>query len=200
MKLKATTKIQQAGAGNYPNQPKRTLETSQAKFKFVFIHHLVGGLDNQCRGGAEAAPFYEWGGHNPDGSDGFKQNRPNWPAPIHQLFVQNKVSIVFHGHDHFYAKQDLDGIVYQEVPQPGYEGNGKAPRSATEYGYVQGTILGSSGHLRVTMSHDKAVVDYAYTEPAKTEVNGPKTVTIAHSYTVGMIRPNAPKPPYPTPR
>ena len=31
-------------------------------------------------------------------------------------------SIVFHGHDHLYARQDLDGIVYQEVPQPGTPG------------------------------------------------------------------------------
>ena len=139
---------------------KHTLETSKAKFKFVFIHHLVGGADEQCRGGVEAAPFYEWGGRNADGSDGFKQNRPGWPAPIHQLLVQNKVDIVFHGHDHFYAKQDLDGIVYQEVPQPGYVGNGKAPRSAAEYGYVNGTLLGSSGHMRIVVSSTQATVDY----------------------------------------
>ncbi|MEI8290850.1 MAG: metallophosphoesterase [Verrucomicrobiota bacterium] len=144
----------------------RTLETSRARFKFVFIHHLVGGINNQCRGGAEASLFFEWGGHNLDGSDGFKQNRPNWPAPVHQLLVQNKVNIVFHGHDHFYAKQDLDGIVYQEVPQPGYDGNGKAPRSAAEYGYLKGTTLGSSGHLRVTVSHDKVNVDYVKASPS----------------------------------
>ena len=30
---------------------KHTLETSRAKFKLVFIHHLVGGADEQCRGG-----------------------------------------------------------------------------------------------------------------------------------------------------
>ncbi len=152
---------------------KRTLEASKAKLKFVFIHHLVGGADNQCRGGAEAAPFYEWGGRNADGTDGFKENRPGWPAPIHQLLVQNKVIVVFHGHDHFYAKQDLDGIVYQEVPQPGYPGNGRPPRSATEYGYVNGTILGSSGHLRVVVSASKATVDYVRTGGSA-----------AHSYSV----------------
>ncbi len=31
---------------------KRTLEGSQAKYKFVFIHHLVSGADEQARGGA----------------------------------------------------------------------------------------------------------------------------------------------------
>jgi hypothetical protein len=39
--------------------------------------------------------------------------------PIHQLLAENRVSIVFHGHDHLYTKQDRDGVVYQEVPQPG---------------------------------------------------------------------------------
>ena len=139
---------------------QQTLETSKAKFKFVFIHHLVGGADNQCRGGAEAAPFYEWGGKYPDGSDGFAQNRPGWAVPVHPLLVKHKVTIVFHGHDHFYAKQDLDGIVYQECPQPGYAGNGRAPRSAAEYGYRNGVILGSSGHLRVAVVPDKVTVDY----------------------------------------
>jgi len=123
--------------------------------------------------GAEAAPFYEWGGRNPDGSDGFKQNRPGWPAPIHQLLVQNRVSIVFYGYDHFYAKQDLDGIVYQETAQPGYPGNGRPPRSAAEYGYVNGTILGSSGHLRIKISPANATVDYVRTDRS-----------VAHSYVI----------------
>ena len=139
---------------------KETLETSKAKFKFIFIHHLVGGADDQCRGGSEAAPLYEWGGKNPDGTDGFAQNRPGWTAPIHQLLVRNKVSIVFHGHDHLYAKQDLGGIVYQEVPQPGAPGNGRVPRSAAEYGYKDGVILGSSGHLRLALSPSQTKVEY----------------------------------------
>lgn len=151
----------------------RTLTGSNSKFKFIFIHHLVGGADDQCRGGAEAAPYYEWGGKNTDGSNGFADNRPGWPAPIHELLVKNKVNIVFHGHDHFYAKQDLDGIVYQETPQPGYDGNGKVPRSAEEYGYKSGTLLGSSGHLKVAISANQATVDYIRADS-----------TLAHSYTV----------------
>jgi hypothetical protein len=139
---------------------KRTLEASKARFKFVFIHQMVGGLYEQGRGGAEAASLYEWGGRNADGSDGFRQNRVGWPSPIHQLLLQNKVGIVFHGHDHFYAKQDLDGIVYQEVPQPGFSGSDKAPRNAAEYGYRSGTILGGSGHLRAAVSPDGTKVEY----------------------------------------
>ena len=147
------------GAEQY-QRLKRTLEASRAKFKFVFIHHLVGGLDSQCRGGAEAAPLYEWGGRNGDGSDGFRQNRPGWPMPIHTLLLTNHVNIVFHGHDHFYAKQDLDGIVYQEVPQPGNPGNGRPPRSAAEYGYRSGTLLGGPGHLCVTVTPARTLVKH----------------------------------------
>jgi len=163
---------------------KHTLETSRAKFKFVFIHHLVGGSDSQCRGGAEAAPFYEWGGKNADGSDGFQQNRPGWPAPIHQLLVKNKVNIVFHGHDHFYAKQQLDGLIYQEVPQPGYSGNGRAPRSAAEYGYKSGTILGSSGYLRVSVGPDKALVEFLRTAMSGGPSGARQPVPVADSYQI----------------
>ncbi len=163
---------------------KRVLEMSKARFKFVFIHHLVGGLDGQCRGGSEAAPLYEWGGRNADGTDGFKQNRPKWPAPIHQLLVQNRVSIVFHGHDHFYAKQDLDGIVYQEVPQPGNPGNGKPPRNAAEYGYRNGTILGSSGHMRITVSVAQVTAEYISCVLPADETAERKNRQVSHSYTL----------------
>jgi len=138
---------------------ERTLTDSKARFKFVFIHQLVGGRDKQGRGGVEAAAFGEWGGKNADGTDGFKAHRPGWDLPIHPLLVRNRVTIVFHGHDHLFAKQDLDGIVYQEVPQPGHPGRG-APRSAAEYGYHEGVILGGSGHMRVTVAPDKLTADY----------------------------------------
>lgn len=141
---------------------QHTLETSRARFKFVFIHNLVGGADPQGRGGTEAATFYEWGGRNADGSYGFVQQRPGWLMPIHQLLVLHKVTIVFHGHDHFFAKQDLDGIVYQEVPQPGMPGGGNVPRSAAEYGYVSGIFFGSPGHLRITVAPDKVTAELVY--------------------------------------
>ncbi|MCX6936126.1 MAG: metallophosphoesterase, partial [Verrucomicrobia bacterium] len=137
---------------------------------------LVGGMGDQERGGAEAAPFFEWGGKNSDASDGFQQNRPGWAAPIHQLLVKNHVAAVFHGHDHLYAKQDLDGIVYQEVPQPG-DPRGST-RNAAEYGYTSGVILGSSGHLRVLVSADRATIDYVRTDGS-----------VAHSYAIQSMKP-----------
>ena len=160
---------------------KRTLGASRAKFKFVFIHHLVGGLDGQCRGGSEAAPLWEWGGKNADGTDGFKQNRPDWGMPIHALLLTNHVNILFHGHDHFYARQDLDGIVYQEVPQPGNEGNPRVPRNAADYGYKVGTILGGSGYMRLRVSPDQATVEYV---EASSPGRKQSAASVSHQYSI----------------
>ncbi|MFO1488149.1 MAG: metallophosphoesterase family protein [Verrucomicrobiota bacterium] len=152
---------------------RRTLETSRAKFKFVFIHHLVGGKDRQCRGGVEIASLYEWGGKNADGTNDFAAHRPGWAMPIHQLLVANHVNAVFHGHDHLYVKQELDGIVYQECPQPG-DPHGST-RSAAEYGYKSGVIFGSSGYLRVTIGVAAAKVEYVKSSSSN-------TATVADSY------------------
>lgn len=138
---------------------EQTLAGSKAKFKFVFIHHLVGGLDQSGRGGSEAAGLYEWGGKNKDGKEEFSTKRPGWSMPIHALLVKHGVSAVFHGHDHFFAHQELDGIVYQLVPQPGHPGFERL-RNVEEYGYFRGTFLPPSGHIRVAVSPEKATVSY----------------------------------------
>jgi hypothetical protein len=159
----------------------KTLEKSKAPFKFVFIHHLVGGLGRDVRGGIKPAPYMEWGGKNADGTDGFAQHRPGWEMPIHQLLVKNHVSAVFHGHDHLYAKEELDGVIYQEVPQPSHPSGGT--RSAEEYGYT-GFILGSSGHLRVTVERKQALVEYVRAGVSGVTKDDVKNATIAHSYTI----------------
>jgi hypothetical protein len=138
----------------------QTLASSTSTFKFVFVHNLVGGLDGQMRGGIEAAPYYEWGGRNPDGSDGFAARRPGWATPIHALLVQHRVTAVFHGHDHLYARQSLDGIVYQEVPQPSAVNSSSGPTLARDYHYASGTILSSSGHLRVRVGPAGVTAEY----------------------------------------
>jgi phosphatidylethanolamine-binding protein (PEBP) family uncharacterized protein len=140
----------------------RTLAASKARHKFVFIHHLVGGMGGaESRGGVESVPYFEWGGKNADGSDGFAEHRPGWPMPVHQLLVKRGVSAVFHGHDHLYVHGQRDGIHYQCVPQPGNPAGGT--RSAAEYGYASGTILGSPGHVRVRVSPGAAKVEFVRT-------------------------------------
>jgi predicted phosphodiesterase len=161
---------------------KALLEQSKARFRFVFIHHLVGGLDRNARGGAEAATLYEWGGHDPDGTNTFQRHRPGWPMPIHRLLVENRVNVVFHGHDHFFAHQELDGITYQLVPQPGHA-SVRPPRYAAEYGYRTGNILGGSGHLRVQVGKDQTKIDYILSRLASSR-SAAKNGDIAFSYRV----------------
>ncbi|MDP6930675.1 MAG: metallophosphoesterase, partial [Planctomycetota bacterium] len=135
-----------------------TLEKSRSKFQFLFLHHLVGGADRQARGGVAAARLGEWGGRDTTGENLFGEKRPGWAMPIHDLLKRYGVEAVFHGHDHMFAKEELDGIVYQLVPQPGHPGNNT--RIAQEYGYVHGDVLPSPGHVRVSVNGDTAVVDF----------------------------------------
>lgn len=160
---------------------KATLEGSRARYRFVFLHHLVGGFES-ARGGVEAVPRYEWGGRNADGTEGFATRRPGWGLPIHALFQTHKVSAVFHGHDHFYGYQVLDGIVYQECPQPGTSNFSNG--SATAGRYAQGTILPNSGHLRVTVNPAQAKVEYVRAALPNQETAVLKNRTISHTYTI----------------
>ncbi len=162
---------------------KSTLENSNAKWKFIFIHQLIGGVDKNARGGIEIADLYEWGGNNTDGSYGFDTQRIGWGMPIHQLLVANHVTAVFHGHDHLFAKEELDGIVYQEVPQPGAS-RASDTSSATEYGYLSGDILGSPGYLRVTVLPDQVNVDYVRSYLPKDEKAGQQNGQVVYSYSI----------------
>jgi hypothetical protein len=131
---------------------KRTLEQSKAKYKFVFTHHVLG----TGRGGIELAGFNEWGGHDRKGTDSFAMKRPGWESPIHRLFVENRVTIFFQGHDHIFVRQQLDGVVYQTLPEPADPNYALFNRDA----YHSGNALPNSGRLRVTVSPEKVAVDY----------------------------------------
>ncbi len=172
---------------------EHTFETSHAAFKFVFCHQVIGGKDAEGRGGAEYVQFYEMGGLNQDGSWGFDEKRPGWSKPIHQLMAQNKVTIFFHGHDHFFARQELDGIVYQLVPQPSHP-NYKNAGQAEEYGYITGDILPNSGHLRVNVSASQVTVDYvrAYLPQDENENKGRINGIVDYSYVIPSINTAAP--------
>jgi Divergent InlB B-repeat domain/Calcineurin-like phosphoesterase len=154
---------------------KATLEGSDTKYKFVFSHNMVGGIPRgpiggagagYVRGGAEAAAYFEWGGKNADGTDGFATNRPGWGETIEQLFEDNGVSAYFHGHDHQYVYETRDGIVYQELPSAGianafsgvYTEGVHTGGAAGDYNTVK--VATGQGHLRISVSPTKATVDY----------------------------------------
>ena len=165
---------------------KKTLETSTAKYKFVFSHNLIGGLNmkGQMRGGIETVKYLEMGGYNLDGTWGFDKARPGWAMPIHQLLVANNATVYFHGHDHLYVKQDLDGIVYQEGPVPARSGLYDPTSSAKDYNYNNGTVVGGGGYLRVRVSPDDVKVDFVQTYLPTEEDAKHKDGMIGHSYTI----------------
>ena len=140
---------------------KKTLEGSRATYKFVFLHQLVGGTEDYGRGGANAVPYAEWGGNNTDGvTPGFEAHRPGWYAPIHRLLVEGKVTAVFHGHDHEFAYEQRDGVVYQLVPMAADATYGKGFNNYHETDPYTVRVLHNSGHLVVTVSASQVKVDY----------------------------------------
>jgi hypothetical protein len=182
-----------------------TLHNSTATWKFVFIHHLVGGVRSPYgmfmtpygRGGIEAAKHavdgrasYEWGGESASGMNVFGTKRPGWAhGPIHDLLVSEGVSVVFHGHDHVFVHQILDGIVYQACPQP----------TDADYGYGWyadafyrlGEKCHNSGHLRVRVRPDYVQVDYVRSVLPEDEPlweNGQPVYNrqVSYSYSIGV--------------
>jgi hypothetical protein len=155
---------------------QKTLESSEAKYKFVFAHHVLG----TGRGGVELAGLYEWGGKNAQGVDEFAAKRPGWDFPIHQLMVENGVSIFFQGHDHVWATQELDGVVYQALPNPA------DPNYASDQAkaYRTGEVLPSSGRARVTVSDDKVRVEYVRSYFPKDATAEHPDGEVAYSYEI----------------
>ena len=159
---------------------RSVLENSTAAHKFVFAHHTRG----QGRGGIATATQFEWGGI--DGNQNkFNQYRPGWGKPIHQVFVDTGVDIFFQGHDHLFAKEQLDGVVYQEVPMPsdisytiGYTANAGA--------YPNGNAMDGTGHIRVNVTPTCVNVDFVKAFiPGTTGSTGHTNREIAFSYSVG---------------
>lgn len=153
---------------------KQTLENSDAKYKFIFSHHMTGGSDDYVRGGANPAHLVEWGGDNETGTAyEWETKRPGWGSdPIRQILIDNHVSAFFHGHDHQYAYEERDGIVYQSLPAAGFSGSGFNIYT-TGSGYTI-QAMASPGHLRVTVNPTETTVDYVATTGG----------TVNYSYTI----------------
>lgn len=155
---------------------KSTLERSPAKYKFVFAHHVMG----TDRGGIEVAKLYEWGGLSANGSNDFAAKRPTWPSPIHQLFVQNRVTAFFQGHDHIWVRQQLDGVTYQSISEPADPNYSLFNADA----YLTGDKFPNSGYTRVTVAPSGVKVEYVRTYLPADEGAGKTNGAVAFSYTM----------------
>ena len=125
---------------------RQTLENSGAKYKFVFTHHVLG----TGRGGIELANTFEWGD-----SANLSAHR-SWDKTIQQVMADTRVNIFFQGHDHIFVKQELDGVIYQTLPEPA---NPNYTYENTD-AYQSGDKFPNSGHVRVTVAPDGVTVDY----------------------------------------
>lgn len=155
---------------------EKTLSSSTARFKFVFAHHVMG----TGRGGIELARQYEWGGLDRNGNNLFAQKRPGWSMPVHQLMVKHGVTIFFQGHDHIFARQELDGVVYQSMPCPADDTYTAFNKEA----YRSGDIHPDAGHVRVAVSGQQVTVDYVRAFLSKDENATQKNGAVAFSYSI----------------
>jgi hypothetical protein len=176
------------------NWLKATLQGTTAKYKFVFAHHMSGGADNYGgRGGAVPANLVEWGGYNLGGVTwGWDTNRvvSEWGSKsVGQIMIDSYVNVFFHGHDHQYAYEIRDGVVYQSLPSAGFSGSGFNSYSEGTYTLK---VLPGPGHLRVTVSPQQVTVDYVTSAPGQS-TNGKVTYT----YTINAD--NTTPTPQPTP-
>ena len=126
---------------------RQTLETSAAKHKFVFAHHVNG----TGRGGIELADTFEWGD-----AKNLAAHRPGWDKTIQQIMADTGVTIFFQGHDHIFVKQELDGVIYQSLPEPA----NPFYSWENEDAYKTGDKFPNSGRVRVSVAPDGVTVEY----------------------------------------
>ena len=132
-----------------------------------------------------ATDYFEWGGNNANGTAGFESHRQGWGnVSVHQLMIDNDVSAYFHGHDHQFVHEEIDGIVYQLVPSPGMSGFGFDLYDSSPY-VISGGNLADPGHLRVTVSGVETLVEYVQ----MVEGGGAGNGDVAYSYTIEPAEP-----------
>ncbi len=159
------------------------LSNSDKWYKFVFIHHLVGGKPdepwNYGKGGIEYVkysvvgnPTFEWGGENNSGENQYKSGGKrdtdggHWShGSIHEMFVTNNVTVVFKGHDHVYVEQELDGIRYITCPTLCTPSNRDAMYSDdggfyNAGDYSKGTRVDNYGYIKVGVDPYEVTVSY----------------------------------------
>jgi hypothetical protein len=83
-----------------------TLARATSRWRFVFIHHAVGGA-----AGDDANSAYGRGG----GQAAYVGEQ----AKVHQLMLEHGVQIFFYGHDHVFTDMVVDGIHYSEPGNAG---------------------------------------------------------------------------------
>ena len=93
------------------------------------------------------------------------------------------VTVFFHGHDHIWAKQELDGVIYQEVGSPA-DSDYEIPRWAESYTDKTTILRPNTGYTRVTVSPEQVQVDYIRAYLSKDENDERQTGEVSYSYVI----------------
>ncbi len=120
---------------------ERTLKESTQPYKFLCIHHVVGGNAGNPhdtlygRGGARAAHVGE-------------------QRVVHEMMRKYGVQIFFYGHDHVFVDDVVDGIHYALPGSFGAPWHFERPVTGYE------RFWRDSGHARLTVTPEQARVEY----------------------------------------
>lgn len=120
---------------------QRTLEEADSKWRFVLIHHAVGGQ----AGTPEDSAYGRGGG---------QAARVGEQSIVHDLMLEHGVQIFFYGHDHVFTDMVVDDIHYT---LPGSAG---APWKFDSLYTGYQTYWLDSGHGRVEVSPDNVRVEF----------------------------------------
>lgn len=159
---------------------KNTLEDSDAKYKIVTSHHAIGNM----RGGENIAHLYEWGGYDRNGKYLFDKMRIGWEKPIHQIMEDEGVSAFFQGHDHLFAREQVDHVTYVTIPKPAEK---IADIQTNHSEFSNGDSLMNSGILNVNVTPENIKVDYIRNFLVATS-DGESKTGIVYSFTINPDR------------
>ena len=157
------------------------LATREAPFSMITLHHKTttyeGAGQYYGRGGIEVAsysiagrPTFEWGGQDSTGQNVIATMRPGFTeGPIHDMLLRYENQVVTKGHDHFWARQVLDGMTYLTLPKPNdagqHTGNLWGWRWSCFYPDEVTLFESNSGFLDVTVTPSQATFAYVQTYP-----------------------------------
>jgi hypothetical protein len=158
------------------------LLANETPYSLLAIHHLTSTYAGPGlyygRGGIEIVdhsiagkPTFEWGGQDSTGAVVIGAQRPAWThGPVHDMLVQLGNQVVMKGHEHFHARQELDGMIYLTVAKPDdtgeQTGNLWGWRFFVEYPESLTVFRPNSGFLSIVAGPKAAQYSYVQTYPA----------------------------------
>lgn len=156
-------------------------QTHHSAYSLTMLHHLTSSYAQPGyyygRGGIEVVdwsvagrPTFEWGGEDSLGAQAVASKRPSFShGSIHDMLVNAGNQVVVKGHEHFHARQQLDGMVYLTLAKPDDAGDHTGDlwgwRWATFYPEEYTTMAENSGFVSIVADDASATYEYVQTWP-----------------------------------